>query len=104
MQSTNGKQIWTGYLHLLAKIFGVKPTEIKLTHSPIIKRKEQVIIKVIQRKNNKKLILWDGKELFLKIQTTDEIVTLGAINTRNGQLTRVQKLKAVQFTGQWIEI
>ena len=55
-------------------------------------------------KNNRKLVLWDGKELFLKIQATDEVVTLGAINTRNGQLTRVQKLKAVQFTGQWIEL
>ena len=55
-------------------------------------------------KNNRKLVLWDGKELFLKIQATDEVVTLGAINTRNGQLTRVQKLKAVQFTGEWIEL
>ena len=54
--------------------------------------------------NNKKLVLWNGKELFLKFQATGEVISLGAINTRNGQLTRVQKLKAVQFTGQWIEI
>ena len=54
--------------------------------------------------NNKKSILWNGKELFLKFKATDETILLGAINTRNGQLTRVQKLKAVQFTGQWIEI
>ncbi len=54
--------------------------------------------------NNKKLVLWNGKELFLKFQATGKVITLGAINTRNGQLTRVQKLKAVQFTGQWIEI
>ena len=54
--------------------------------------------------DNKKFILWNGKELFLKFQNNDEIIALGAINTRKGGLRKSQKLKAVQFTGQWIEI
>ena len=53
--------------------------------------------------NNKKLILWDGLWLYLKLPETESQL-LGAINTRKGGLRKSQKLKAVQFTGQWIEI
>jgi len=50
----------------------------------------------------KKLIKFDGHNLLLKVD--GKVHYLGGIATHKGQLTRAQKLKAVQFTGQWIEI
>jgi len=58
----------------------------------------------MQDRNNKKAVLWNGKELFLKFQSTGEVQLLGAINTYKGRLTKSQKLKAVRFTGQWVEL
>ena len=54
--------------------------------------------------NKHKYLLWDGSKLYLKSSHDEEPIVLGAINTRKGQLTRVQKLKAVQFTNEWIVI
>jgi hypothetical protein len=49
-----------------------------------------------------KFIRYYRYKLYLKID--DNITTLGKINTRNGCLTRQQKLKAVQAEGQWVII
>ena len=52
-----------------------------------------------------KYILWDGSKLYFKnSHEEEEMIVLGAINTRKGKLTRAQKLKAVQFTNEWIVI
>ena len=51
---------------------------------------------------SKKQIKFDGHNLLLKVD--DNVKVLGNIATHKGQLTRAQKLKAVQFMGQWIEI
>jgi len=51
---------------------------------------------------NKKLLKFDGHDLLLKVD--GKVRCLGSITTHKGQLTRAQKLKAVQYTGQWIEI
>ena len=50
----------------------------------------------------RKLIKFDGQNLFIKID--NKVHLLGGITTRKGQLSRVQKLKAVQYTGEWIEL
>jgi len=45
-----------------------------------------------------------AKALVVYDSATGKTLLLGKINTRTGRLTRVQKLKAVQFTGEWVTI
>jgi hypothetical protein len=51
---------------------------------------------------SKKIIKFQDNYLYIRIGTKEE--KLGTITTRHGQLTRVQKLKAVASAGQWIEV
>lgn len=46
--------------------------------------------------------MYDGERLFLK--RDGQVQELGTINTRAGNITRIDKLKAVQMKGQWIDV
>jgi hypothetical protein len=50
----------------------------------------------------RKTVRFDG--FFLYIKENGTIKTLGKINTRNGGLTKEQKLRAVQFSNEWVEV
>jgi hypothetical protein len=52
--------------------------------------------------NNKRQIKFEGNLLYLF--DGKETIVLGKINTRQGHLTRKQKLLAVQKAGEWAEI
>jgi len=58
------------------------------------------VVKIIKRK---KQVMYDGLHLFLK-QNGEPPQELGTINTRNGNITRIAKLQAVQFKGEWVEV
>jgi len=49
-----------------------------------------------------KVVKYDGQFLWLRVNGKEQ--RLGTIAARKGQLTRIQKLKAVANTGQWVEI
>lgn len=52
----------------------------------------------------KKAIKFSEGNLYLKDLVTGEVSELGIITTLKGKLTRAQKLKAVEYTGQWVNI
>lgn len=56
----------------------------------------------INTPHREKLVKFDGHNLLLKVD--GKVQMLGGIRTRKGQLTKTQKLKAVQYTGEWVEI
>lgn len=47
-------------------------------------------------------IKYENHLLYLKIG--EQTIVLGKINTKQGKLTKSQKLKAVEFKGQWVTI
>jgi hypothetical protein len=49
-----------------------------------------------------KEIKYEDDLLYMKCGQT--VIILGKINTRKGNLTRTQKLKAVQYNGEWVVI
>jgi len=51
----------------------------------------------------KRYLMWDGLNLYFSYDGA-EVRDLGKINTRQGSLTREQKLKAVAHTREWVEI
>ncbi len=51
----------------------------------------------------KRYLMWDGLNLYFHYDE-GEVRDLGKINTRQGSLTREQKLKAVAHTREWVEI
>jgi hypothetical protein len=76
--------------------------QLLLRYLPIIDVKP-IMVCMVKIMKSKKQILYDGLHLFLK--TNGEIPQkLGTVNTRNGNITRVDKLKAVQFKGEWVEL
>ena len=52
--------------------------------------------------DNKRYLKWDGKYLYLKVE--GQVSKLGLITTLKGRITRVQKLRAVAHTNEWVEI
>ena len=56
--------------------------------------------------NNKRFLKWDRESecLYLRISEEGKPVNLGGIRTKKGKLTQEQKLRAVQFTNEWVEI
>ena len=52
----------------------------------------------------KKAIKFEEGVLYLKDLVTSEVSELGIITTLKGKLTRAQKLKAVEYKGQWVNI
>jgi len=52
--------------------------------------------------DDRRYLKYDGKHLHLKVN--GQVRELGLITTLKGGLTRVQKLKAVAHTGEWVEI
>lgn len=61
-----------------------------------------IIIYMVKVNKPKKLVMYDGERLFLK--RDGQVQELGTINTRAGNITRIDKLKAVQMKGQWIDV
>jgi len=52
--------------------------------------------------DDRRYLKYDGKHLYLRINR--QVRKLGLITTLKGGLTRVQKLKAVAHTGEWVEL